>query len=90
MKELVDGVGKPLAIGDIFLYKRRRGWRYGIIYGISLKHAVYTIHVIFARKYYSSDEYYTHRAGLTASDNIYKTTDMPDKVRAMLLRKVFE
>lgn len=88
MEKLVDGMGKPITIGDTFLYKGRHSWRYGIIRGISMKYGQMTIHVIMAQKYYTGEEYHYHSVGLTTTAHIYKTDDIPEKVSQGLRRKV--
>lgn len=88
MKELVDGVGQPITLGDTLIHKGKHSWCFGIITGISLRYGEYSIRVIMARKYYSADEYYYSTVGLISSNHIYKTTDIPDKIKGVLMRKV--
>jgi hypothetical protein len=90
MKQLVDGVGKSITLGDMLLYKSRHSWRYAVITGIRLKYGQYTITVYMANKYYSVDDYFYSTVGLTSSKHIYKSSDIPDKVKSAFMRKVIE
>jgi hypothetical protein len=88
MKELIDGVGKPIAIGDTFLYKGRRNWRYGIIRGISMKYGKMTIHVVMAEKHHNILGYHSTALGLTTTQHIYKTDDIPEMASQLLRVRV--